>query len=523
MAVSVKERFNKLHNKRITLLERNYECSRLTIPFLFPRDTHKESDVLPTPYQSLGAQAVNNLAAKLLLTLLPPNAPFFRLDVDEQVIQQLMKELGQQNYKTQVDDKLSKYERAIQNYLETASYREPVFRALKLLIVTGNALCYFPQTDSATMRVFKLNEYVCARDGEGNILEIVIKERLAVSSLEDGKLKEHVLSELSKDKEDNDNEIDLYTRVVKQDDGLFYVSQEVLGEEVESSSGSYSADNLPWIVLRWSSVDNENYGRGHVEEYLGDLMSLEELNKAMVEASASCAKIVFMVKPGSATHVQDLVRANNLDFVSGDTHDVGILQVQKNSDLQVVQAQIAEYSSRISQTFLMNRSVQRQAERVTAEEVRQMVSELEHTLGGIYSILSQEFQRPFLNNIMNKMRDENKLPPLPKNLVKFSITTGLESLGRGNDLSKINLFISNIGALGPQVISQYLNVSEFIARVGTSLGIDTEGLIKSEDDIQAQQKQQMMQELAQKAGPGLAQEIAKGTVQQQLQQNQQAQ
>ena len=43
----------------------------------------------PTPYQSVGSRGVTNLASKLMLALFPPQAPFFRLDVDELVYKQI--------------------------------------------------------------------------------------------------------------------------------------------------------------------------------------------------------------------------------------------------------------------------------------------------------------------------------------------------------------------------------------------------------------------------------------------------
>ena len=42
-------------------------------------------------------------------------------------------------------------------------------------------------------------------------------------------------------------------------------------------------------------VDGEDYGRGRVEEFLGDLQSLESLTQAITEGSAAAAKVVFLV------------------------------------------------------------------------------------------------------------------------------------------------------------------------------------------------------------------------------------
>ena len=48
----------------------------------------------------------------------------------------------------------------------------------------------------------------------------------------------------------------------------------------------------PWLPLRFNVVDGEPYGRGRVEEFMGDLKSLEALMQALVEGSAAAAKVV---------------------------------------------------------------------------------------------------------------------------------------------------------------------------------------------------------------------------------------
>ena len=68
-------------------LERAREVAKLTIPHLYPPKGANEATEYPTPYQSVGSRGVTNLASKLMLALFPPQAPFFRLDVDELSIQ----------------------------------------------------------------------------------------------------------------------------------------------------------------------------------------------------------------------------------------------------------------------------------------------------------------------------------------------------------------------------------------------------------------------------------------------------
>jgi len=496
---SAKERYETLKQHREHFLDRAQECSELTIPSLLPPDGFHSSTDLYNPFQSVGARGVNNLASKLLLLLLPPNSPFFRLSIAGQA----KKDLDQQKeIKSEVEKSLATIEREVSNKIEQLALRVSVFEALKHLIVAGNVLTYLPK--KGNMRVFPLTNFVCKRDASGNIIEIVIKETIHPTYLDNDTVQR--MSEFEDFKPDE--EIDLYTHVYKLDEKKFYTCQEVKGIKIENSIGSYNTDSLPYQALRMVRVDNEDYGRGYVEEFLGDLKSLEGLSQALVESAAASSKVVFMVRPNSVTRKKDLANTRNGDIITGTQDDVSVLQAQKQYDLQVVERSIAKLEERMSYAFLLNTAIQRDAERVTAQEIRYMAQQLETAMGGIYSLLSQEFQLPLVTILMKRMSQTNEIPSLPKDSVKPTIITGVEALGRGNDLQKLREFVAEIGNLAqvnPQIV-QSLNTQDLIKRIATGLGIDTEGLIKSneelmqeQEEMQAQMQNQQIMGMAEKA------------------------
>jgi hypothetical protein len=266
----------------------------------------------------------------------------------------------------------------------------------------------------------------------------------------------------------------------------------VSGFEIPNSRGKFKLDESPFIPLRFTRVDGEDYGRGYVEEYIGDLKSLEALTKAIVEGAAASAKVLFLVKPNGTTKARVLAESPNGAIVSGDATDVSTLQVQKSTDFRVAMESGRNISERLAYAFLMNSAVQRQAERVTAEEVRFMAQELESALGGVYSILSQELQMPLVNKILSIMERSGKMPKLPKDTVSPTVVTGIEALGRGQDLNKLATFLQYLQPLGPEVIAREMNLNDYIDRLGASLGIDTNGLIKSAEQ-KAQEEAEMMQ------------------------------
>ena len=446
---------------------------------------------LDTPFQGVGARGVNNLASKLLLALLPPNAPFFRLNVDTFKLQE---EGAPLELITEIEASLQSVEEAVMAEISRESYRTGLHEALKQLIITGNSLVYLP--DSGGMRVFRLDRYVVKRDPMGNVTQIVTRENLSFKTLPEE------MQQIVGDDVDADGNVSLYTAILLNDSNKWEIFQDINDTRVPNSEGAYEKDKSPFIPLRFSRVDGENYGRGYVEEYLGDLQSLESLTRAIVEGSAAAAKVLFLVNPNGTTRQRVLAEAPNGAIVQGSAQDVTTLQLQKGSDFQVAQVTMNEIKDRLGHSFLLTSGVVRNAERVTAEEIRMLSQELETAIGGLYSLLSNELQIPLVNRIMSAMNKSKRLPKLPKDIVNPVIITGVEALGRGNDLQKLDLFLAGAAqVVGPQAVAEYVNVGEYFKRRAVSLGIKTQGLVKSEEEIQAMMQQQQQMQLTEKLGP----------------------
>tara|TARA_R100000541_G_scaffold21751_1_gene31681 strand:+ start:884 stop:2443 length:1560 start_codon:yes stop_codon:yes gene_type:complete len=496
---SIAKTYENMASDRDSFLSRARNCAELTIPTLMPPEGHTGSTQYVTPYQSVGARGVNNLASKLLMTLLPPNQSFFRLTIDDFDLT----ELGG-DARGKAEEALARIERSATQEVESKAIRVPTFEALKQLIVSGNVLVHMPPKSG--MKVFRLDRYVIQRDTMGNILKIIVKESIAYDALP-----KEVLEALMENPEyqvdTNKKECDIYT-CVKRVGKKFEVHQEVHGIIIPSTKGSYTEDKLPWMALRFIAVDGNNYGRSFCEEIVGDLKSLEALTKAIVEGSAASSKLLFLVRPNGTTKMRSIADAPNGGIISGDANDVTTLQANKFNDFRVAQETMQKITERLSFAFLLNSSVQRQAERVTAEEVRYMAQELETALGGIYSVLSQEFQVPLVNLLLGKMQKEGKMPKFPKDTLKPQIVTGLEALGRGQDLNKLSQFLQMLQPLGQEVIQSELNIGDYLDRLGASLGIDTQGLVKSDEqkqqEAQQQQEQMQQQQMMQMAEKGVS-------------------
>lgn len=507
---SCAKRYHKLAADREIYLDRARECAELTLPALITPEGFSSASELYQPFQSIGARGVNNLASKLMLLLLPPNSPFFRLAMDTKTKQELD---GEGELRAEIEQGLAGIEREVMGEIEGRALRVNVFEALKHLIVSGNVLVHLPKKGG--LRVFPMSSFVVKRDPSGELLEVILEETVSPRALPE---------DIDGVDYTGDEDLKLYTKIYRENSDYYRVYQEVEGNAVPGSEGRYKKDLMPWLALRMVHLDGEDYGRSFVEEYLGDLKSLEGLMEALVSSAAASAKLVFMVRPNASVRRTDLAQSQNGDVILGDPNDVKVLQTEKYPDMRVVLETVQRIEDRLSYAFLLNTAIQRNAERVTAEEIRFMAQELESALGGVYSILSQEMQLPVVNILMNRMSASKKIPKLPKGTVTPVIVTGVEALGRGNDLNKLRTYIQDLVQLAqvsPETI-QRINFGDLVARLATGHGIDTIGLIKTEQELQAEmqaqqeaQQQQMMQEALKDSAPGAIREVVKANSQQQ--------
>ena len=478
--MSAKSRYDILSSDRSQFLEVADQASALTLPYLIRKDeTLQAYKTLTTPWQSVGAKGVVTLASKLMLALLPAQTTFFKLQVDEGMLGQVDPAV-----KTELDLSFAKIERTIMDAIAASDDRVVVHQALKHLVVAGNALIFMGKPG---LKLFPLNRYVLERDGNGNVIEIVTKEKINKKLLE-GLLPEEVYQTQD---DDETEDCDVYTHI-KRDNNRYVWYQEAYDYLLPDSNGKAPLDSTPWIPLRFNTVDGEAYGRGRVEEFLGDLKSLEALSQAIVEGSAAAAKVVFVVSPSSTTKPQTLASAGNGAIVQGRPDDIGVVQVGKTADFATAYQVVQQLERRLSEAFLI--LTVRQSERTTAEEVRMTQMELEQQLGGLFSLLTIDFLVPYLNRKLSVFQKTGDIPKIPKKFVHPVIVAGINALGRGQDREALGQFLATIAqTIGPEAIPQYINTEEVIKRLAAAQGIDILNLVKTQDQMQQEQQQQQAQ------------------------------
>jgi hypothetical protein len=503
---SAADRYAKLTGDRTIFLDTARECAKLSLPYLLTPTGVVNGQKLFTPWQSVGAKGVNVMASKLMLSLFPVNTSFFKLQINDGKLAEdpsLDAEI-----KSEIDLSLSRMERVVMQHIAESQDRVILHQAMKHLIVSGNVLVYM---GNSGIKLYPLDRYVIVRDGEGRPTEIV-----TVESIDRQFLPEEFRADNTKktnhtgdntpiaavDVSVGEDEVAVYTWA-KLTDGQWRWRQEADGVVIPETESKAAKGVTPWLPLRFNVVDGEDYGRGRIEEYLGDLKSLEGLMQAMVEGSAAAAKVVFLVSPSATVKPSTLAKAGNGAIIQGRAEDVTAVQVDKRADFATVLQMIQGLQQRLSEAFLVMNV--RDSERTTAEEIRSTQQELNEQLGGIYGSLTAELLRPYLQRKLFVLQRGGQLPRLPKDVVFPTVIAGLEGVGRGQDREALMMFLSTVGqSLGPEMLMKFIHPEEAIKRLAASVGIDTLKLIKTMEEQQAElgqmQQQQMIGSLTGQAG-----------------------
>lgn len=502
----IKARFEQLDGDRTTILDEARSCSELTLPYLLPPDGHTETDILDNPYQNLGARLVNNLANKIAFTMLPPNQPFFRLFPNEDTESILDNEEDEAKL-TEVNQIAVKIENRAQKLISKQFLSVPTIEAFKSLVTTGNALLVkIEPKDSMDkgLKSYRLDNYVVKRDYRGNPLEVITKETVNPHTLPDDIIEQLAL-DLTKDTED----VSLYTRIILRQN-KWYEYQAIDDEILADSIATYDKESFPYMPLRWTAVNGHDYGVGHCSQHKADLITLEASYQLLLEHASVAGRTIFGIKPGSQLDLYEFNSAQNGKAIMADfENDLTIARVEKYNDLKSVYDIYMDTSKRLEQAFLSAQSAVRDSDRTTASEIRYLANDLEQSQGGVYSVLSQEFQIPIARLILKELERTNKIDLKG---FEFVPVTGLEALGRNNDADKLRQFSASLQETPvlQESIGQYFNVPNYIEDLTIAYQLPSGRYIKSKEQMAQEQQAMQEQQLAMQGAGAMAQSSGEG-------------
>lgn len=490
--------WSRLAGIRQPVLERAERYAALTIPKLCLPEGHQQySDSQANDFQSLGAQAVNHLANRLMMALFRPGDPFFRLDPGKD----LRKKLAAANIKEEdLQVLLSDAELEAVNSLDRKSLRQKFYQASRHLITIGNVVVQRGKGNEPS-RVYGLRNFCVKRMANGMLHTLAIAEKVKFDELDPA-----AQSQVSG--RQMDSEVTLYRVICREPAGNYKLRYAV--DEVElldpKFTGNYaSLESLEkeYLVLGWDLADEHDYATGLVEEYEDDFMALSALSESLLDGSVLTTEMRWLVNPAGMTAIEDFRRSRNGDAMPGIEGDLAAVSGGDPKAIEAAIRVIEIYSQRLARGFLLQSAMVRDAERVTAEEIRAIAMELETAFGGVYSQLGNGWQRPVAHWCLEDV--DLGLPPGAD--IQVTVITGLEALSRNAQLEKLRAALGDLALFEqlPDAMKARFNYDSIVKFVGMGRGINLSPHLKSEEQVRAEQQQAMNDQVSTETG------IAAGT------------
>ena len=455
------------------LVARSADYARWTIPAVFPEQPNFQksgNQIIEYDYQSMGAMLVNKLASKLTQTLFPTNTSFFKLSLQGLSDQQVDEETQKLVAKLELQ--------ACRALFNNAEYNR-LTQALRLLIVTGNCLLV---REGGQLRVYSLHNYTVKRNSYGEVLDIVLKEKLYMRELDP-----QTVEQLNMQHMDDMSEVFLFTQCSRKygDDGAYWeITQSINNIEIVQPS-TYPLELCPFIPVVWNLTSTDNYGRGIVEDYAGDFIKLSELSAALTMYELESCNVRYLASPQSTLDLDALGEARTGEVVSGSPDGVQPLELGEFQKIQALSNELSQVFARLAQAFMYT-SNQRDAERVTAYEIQMNAIEAEQTLGGVYSQLSHGMHLPLAYLLCYEVNPDFWSQYLAGQW-DISIITGMQALGRSAEIQQWLQLTQELILVVPnlQQISPRFNTEKIIDMFMLARGLSPDGVMLTEQELQA--------------------------------------
>lgn len=487
-SVTAGSRWEELSAKRHAFLARCELYASYTLPKICPPSGYDQNTTeLSHDFQAVGAQSVNHLSNKMMLALFAPSRPFFRADPDDE----MKAKMAEAEVSTMdASMALAQAEKDAVRKLDQLAMRPKMYEVLKHLIITGNTCLFLDETKS---RVIGLHKYVTRRSTSGELVEAIIGDRVRVDELDPA-----VRTVCST--KNPEMEVNHFRWFKRNDAGDILMTQWVDAVQLdETFSGKWPVASCPYRFLTWDLSDGADYGTGLVEDYRADFAGLSALSRAQVVGAVLASEFRWLVNPAGMTKAEDLEASPNGAALPGIEGDVSMIQSGKSGDLQTTLLISTEYVNRIGRGFLMGASLVRNAERVTAEEIRLLANELETALGGAYSRLAVDIQLPmavWLMDLIGLSTAGSGFSP--------TVVTGLEALSRSGDLEELKMFFADLAALAnlPEPLIMRLKFDEIAKAFASARRVDVSYFLKSEAEVAQEQQAAQIQQVEMQAAQG---------------------
>ena len=488
------------------LVERSKEYARLTVPSICPQDNSGNTEQEHANVM-IGPRVINFLAHKLIGTMFPHDRPFFKVDLNPQVEFDLSKEVEQKvidQQKVDIAARGMQVTKVAMSKLNMVKYRPMAIETAKHLIVTGNAT--IRRLPDNTRVVYGVRDFGCFRGLNGEVYDIILRDISRLDGLEPD-VQAHVRSQRVGAK--HNDIVTVYSRWKR--DGKRWKFTQAVDDTPMPSFSMIAEKDFPLIALTWTLAKGEHYGRGLVEDNIAAFNAIDVSTTALLEMFGIAADIKFLVNPGSVIDIIELIKSKRGTYHYGNKDDISSPEIgrQKGQDMQVLASTIERMERSVSQAFLMSSGGVRDAERVTAEEIRFFAKEIESAYGGLYSTMSLVWQMKEAQWAMSQV--DESIP----DVLEVKISTGMDALSQETALDSLRMSLSDLGLLNgvPEDVRGVLSATRIAKFLFMNRNLPFDQFTLTDEELQqraAEQQQQQQALMQMQTQQNVQTEVAKG-------------
>ena len=496
------------------VIKRSETYARWTLPYVCPEDNTSDSTQRKS-FVYNGARYASHLANRVVDTMFPSDRPFFALSLTPESELKMAETTSPEDRAALKDtfrESTALIEKLAMRKMGMTHYRPVAVQAAEHVIVTGNA-CIL-RNDEGERVVYGIKDFCVRRDLTGNLLHAILRDSKKFDSL-DADVQKKVIEKNPAIVSDKETTVTLYTYFYREND-KWHSIQGIDTCTLEDTVRSYSDEAMPLIALTWSLSRGDSYGRGLVEAHATMFNQIDVLTESAIDLVGIASDIKWLVNPASGIDIEEWNNAPRGAYVPGKEGDVMMTEFRGRDELEVIHAQVLHLNRELGMIFLSGNSSTRDAERVTAEEIRFNARELNTAFGGIYSRLAVSWQQREADYLIAKL--DSALYARLKNF-EVTVVTGVESLSREGKLDDFARAITDLQMLDavPEDIRGQLDIQVIAKFIFTNRGASFTDFVLSEDKMrqkqeaaQAAQQQQLdaegQQQVAVEAGKQATQE-----------------
>jgi hypothetical protein len=409
----LRERYIELSREREGPLKRAQACAGLINPLLYPRGESTSGECFAATYAPFASEAgagAQNLAAKLVLGLFPPDASFFRQPLSREALIQI-EDLenqsaslaeGEDTYNTpsilvQSEQATQERDRILRSLIVGSGDYYHLFHPMYHALIAGSVLLC--KNTLGPMKMFTLRDAVWRVDSQGQLVEAIIKEVLSPAEVKPKWLKRLAgSSDLETFHRKNISGLESFTRLVRYQDG-YHIQVQILDEVFEDLEWVEPLGACPWFVLQWSKVRGSSYGQSYVDINHGLMAQLEEISGQFFKVSKAYSRSMIRFDPAGGLTPNTLadILSSGGDVISAKKEEIEFMVPGQGAQLLQSYLSILQgLKQEVRRLFLLDSAVVRHAERVTKEEIQKVSSELTSLLGSAFYQMGRPIQEWYL-------------------------------------------------------------------------------------------------------------------------------